>query len=119
MSVLDGVYEELPYAPYASSMRGSIAKLSAYEKLDNDGLIVKLPCKIGSKVYEVVQHNNRYKIVERTIEGFEVYGYTPTLCIGRCGVTLRVYFSNLGDTFFLTREEAEKRVDEMKSLNED
>ena len=95
----------------------AIEKLATYEDLEEQGLLVKLPCKVGDTVYvptrnfiselriTMVSINNRGKLyfswvldndegIYPNLDGFSEY--------------------ELGKTVFLTREEAEKKLEEMK-----
>ena len=76
-----------------------------------NGVIV-LPCKVGDTVYEICERRRSGKwqkaIVERVVHGIEI-GIDKILT-ARCGTTTYVYLSRLGETVFLTREEAEKAL---------
>ena len=76
-----------------------------------NGVIV-LPCKVGDMVYEICERRRSGKwqkaIVERVVHGIEI-GIDKILT-ARCGTTTYVYLSRLGETVFLTREEAEKAL---------
>ena len=78
-----------------------------------NGVIV-LPCKVGDTVYEICERRRSGKwqkaIVERVVHGIEI-GIDKILT-ARCGTTTYVYLSRLGETVFLTREEAEKALKE-------
>lgn len=78
--------------------------------LDNG--VVVLPCKVGDTVYEICERRRSGKwqkaIVERVVHGIEI-GIDKILT-ARCGTTTYVYLSRLGETVFLTREEAEKAL---------
>ena len=73
-----------------------------------NGVIVP-PCKVGDTVYEICERRRSGKwqkaIVERVVHGIEI-GIDKILT-ARCGTTTYVYLSRLGETVFLTREEAE------------
>lgn len=74
--------------------------------------VVVLPCKVGDTVYEICERRRSGKwqkaIVERVVHGIEI-GIDKILT-ARCGTTTYVYLSRLGETVFLTREEAEKAL---------
>lgn len=76
-----------------------------------NGVIVP-PCKVGDTVYEICERRRSGKwqkaIVERVVHGIEI-GIDKILT-ARCGTTTYVYLSRLGETVFLTREEAEKAL---------
>ena len=76
-----------------------------------NGVIVP-PCKVGDTMYEICERRRSGKwqkaIVERVVHGIEI-GIDKILT-ARCGTTTYVYLSRLGETVFLTREEAEKAL---------
>ena len=82
---------------------------SIADYLVENGVVV-LPCKVGDTVYEICERRRSGKwqkaIVERVVHGIEI-GIDKILT-ARCGTTTYVYLSRLGETVFLTREEAEK-----------
>ena len=69
-------------------------------KDDKDGLVLILPCKLGTKVYRI-----RYKIVD--------YPDKPEPEITTTWFTPE-YREDIGKTVFLSREEAEKALQEME-----
>ena len=69
-------------------------------KADKDGLVLILPCKLGTKVYRI-----RYKIVD--------YPDKPEPEITTTWFTPE-YREDIGKTVFLSREEAEKALQEME-----
>ena len=78
-----------------------------------NGVIVP-PVKAGDTIYEI--HERRkggewVKIIsERFVHGVEIYA--GGCMIARCGSTISVFLSDIGKTVFLTREEAEKALEE-------
>ena len=93
----------------------AILRLAEYEDLEEQGLLVRLPCKIGDKVYHI---KTKYAINELEIVKTTLTGY----CNLGLGLGLQVYldcyyFSStpvLAETVFLTRAEAEKKLEELK-----
>jgi hypothetical protein len=71
--------------------------------------IVKLPCKIGDKVYEVFNNN----IIEYKIDMFIIYRSEIDMY---CAPTnpdytrTRFAITEIGHTVFLSREEAERKL---------
>lgn len=64
--------------------------------------IVKLPCKIGDKVYEVFNNN----ILEYKIDMFIIYRSE----IDMYCTPIRFPITEIGHTVFLNREEAERKL---------
>ena len=87
------------------------ATLEIVDVLLENGVVV-LPCKVGDTVYEICERRRSGKwqkaIVERVVHRIEI-GIDKILT-ARCGTTTYVYLSRLGETVFLTREEAEKAL---------
>lgn len=92
----------------------AVQKLAEYEDAEAQGLLVRLPCKVGDMVFYV---NSFYS---RIIEKYVVTGF----CFYDNGCQIRCcdskgelsYFQTefIGRTLFLTREEAEKALKEVE-----
>lgn len=89
-------------------------KLGKLEDAEEQGLLLRLPCKVGTHIYIV----NRYWIDEGHICGlaecddvdcacFKVYEDPDTYTM--------VSFNEFGQTWFLTKEEAEQALKRMES----
>lgn len=72
-------------------------KLCNYEDLEEQGLLVRLPCKVGTEVYYILGIPNK----------------TPC-AIDKCVFELSD-IDKIGKTVFLTSEEAEKKLEEMEN----
>lgn len=99
-------------------------KLADYEDLKDQGLLVRLPCKVGDMVWD-----NDFGYPESyEIKAFS-YGYCDSYVEPGIGIEDEIIFyyesytrsiagafpmSEIGKTVFLTREEAEKKLEEMK-----
>lgn len=78
-----------------SLMLDACKKLAEYEQLEEHGLLVRLPVPLGSKVYWISTRDKQNPII---FEKIFVLGM--------------LYFWD--STVFATREEAEKKLEEMK-----
>lgn len=78
-------------------MKKMINRLAELEDLEEHGLLVRLPCKVGTEVYYILGIPNK----------------TPC-AIDKCVFELSD-INKIGKTLFLTREEAEKKLEEMKA----
>ena len=87
-------------------------KLKEYEDLEEQGRLVKLPCKIGTEVYDITWWDNvqekvvvKGKTYYRTIHKHKVskstFGYTD--------------IEEIGKTVFLTKSEAEAKLKELRA----
>ena len=82
-------------------------KLTEYETLEEQGLLVRLPCPIGITVWDICGMNIR----ENVLSGIEC---------GKDGKQFlwanhNEWLGELNDLVFLSREEAEKKLEEMEN----
>ena len=119
----NGKYEDtIPAEMTNDDIRAVLKKLAAYEDLEEQGLLVRLPCKVGDKaLYNDFGHPESYEI-----KAFS-YGYCDSYVEPDIEDQIIFYYENysgsiagafpmseIGKTVFLTREEAEKKLEEMK-----
>lgn len=92
-----------------SKINGLMTKLREYQKLEKQGLLLRLPCKVGTHIYII----NHYWIDEGIICGlaecddvdcacFKVYEDPDTYTM--------VAFNEFGITWFLSEAEAEQAL---------
>lgn len=93
----------------------AIKKLSTYEDLEEQGLLVRLLCKVGDTVY--VPTRNFVSELRITMVSVDMHGaYFSWMLNSGIYPNLDGFSkSKLGKTVFLTREEAEKKLEEMKA----
>lgn len=92
-----------------------LKELKSYKDLEEQGLLVRLPCKVGDTVYVPTRNFvSELRITMVSINMHEAYfswmlnsGIYPNLD-GFSG-------NKLGKTVFLTREEVEKKLKELKN----
>lgn len=85
----------------------AIEKLATYEDLEEQGLFVRLPCPVGTTVWDICGMDIRENVV----------------CGIECGKNGKQFLwanhdewlGELNDLVFLTREEAEKKLEELKN----
>ena len=85
-------------------------KLREYENLEEQGLLLRLPCKVGTKVYAInpiIDYGEvgdesiyYYSIIEREFQIYMMMDYGKLV---------------FGRNVFLTKAEAEKKLKEMES----
>lgn len=95
-----------------SKVKSLKSKLKNYRDLEKQGLLLRLPCKVGDVVYAI----DGKKI--QTLETENVLALSDDkLCIFAVNCCYHDYISYdmIGKTVFLTREEAEQRLKEMES----
>lgn len=110
----------------AHQIRLAIAKLAAYEQAEEQGLLLRLPCKVGDKVYQISENFIEQCTVESIFLGnyrdrngnwcnmAEIY-YDRYDCPY---VSTEIYFTNIGETVFLTKAEAEAKLAEMEESHD-
>lgn len=89
-------------------------KLAEYEDLEEQILLVKLPCKVGDIVYVPTRNFiSELRIIMISVDMHGTY-FRWMLSSGIYSNLDGFSGSKLGKTVFLTREEAEKKLEEMK-----
>ena len=92
----------------------AIIKLASYEDAEEQGLLIRLPVAIGSRVYSPT----RDFVSEYTICGIEIYKegfFFNWICEKGMYSNVRGFTNHaIGKTVFLTREEAEAALAKMK-----
>ena len=91
----------------------ALEKLADYEDLEEQGLLVRLPCNVGDDLYCIVNGEvKKLKVHSFGVPDFEItdieFKYVDGFKIVR-------FVGELGKTVFLTREEAEKKLEELKN----
>ena len=87
--------------------RLAITKLAAYEDAEEQGLLLRLPCKVGDSIY-IIFHN--HTIGESTVVSFRMIAKGWAVKTGDWSYL----FTDFGKTVFLTKEEAEAKLAEME-----
>lgn len=100
-----------------------LEQLKEYQKLDEQGRLIKLPCKVGDKLYYIDSYYNtvvpvRLDEVITQFVGINNYAYQYNCCsFDGCGDVYEEYeFDNndFGKTVFLTKSEAEVKLKELR-----
>ena len=88
-------------------------ELKSYKDLEEQGLLVRLPCKVGDTLFCIIEGTIR----ELRVHHFDMpaFGTTDIAFRYADGFKLERFIGELGKTVFLTREEAEKKLEEMKN----
>ena len=90
-----------------------VDKLADYEDAEENGMLIHLPCRIGDKVYRIVE--DKFESTMKTIEfeGHEYHRHIPHYFISACGFAVSM-LDDFGKTVFLTKQEAEQVVEAMR-----
>lgn len=98
-----------------NSIGGGYARLRELAEADRDGRVVALPCKVGQRVFALMDTDKRISEceVKQIGMGNEIVfiGLEP---IGARGREYGVALNGFGKTVFLTREEVEKALEARK-----
>lgn len=95
---------------YASK---ALTKLADYEDAEEQGLLLRLPCKVGDNIYII----KPYGIEEASITGISEADDIDCFCFEiyidpDCHEIIAL--EEFNDTWFLTREEAEAKLKDME-----
>lgn len=88
-----------------NSIGGGYTRLRELAKADRDGRLVVLPCKVGDTVYFALLG----RIIEKQV--FSIVSFSNSIRIYCDGTSEYFRPEDIGETFFLTREEAEKALE--------
>lgn len=104
-------------------------QLEEYQRLEEQGRLIKLPCKVGDTVWVVTSPFNVFDDIEYDDDmKDEVYeSYVSSVSFYECGEQYRIYAKatnhfigayfrecDFGKTVFLTKSEAEARLKELR-----
>lgn len=97
-----------------------ISRLVELAEADKDGRVVVLPCKVGQRVFVLMDMDKHISEceVKRIGMGNEI-GFIGLEPIGARGREYGVALNGFGKTVFLTREEAEKALEEREGKKDD
>lgn len=97
-------------------------KLADYEDAEEQGLLIRLPCKVGDILY--FAHHDRVIFSEVLSVKYHVEAENhgifirERLTIDVEGISAEIDFCDIGKNVFLTKEEAEAKLKEMESNHE-
>ena len=93
------------------TLRAVVMQTREYERKKENGLLVEIPCNIGSTVYVVTQHT------KQKYARAEVCDYTHFITCGFCVVVTsdsfdkqNIPFTEFGKTILLSEEEAREKI---------
>lgn len=109
--------------PFGRAVEGTVEllqealdKITEYEKLEKQGKLIKLPCKVGDKVYYLWKG----EISEMEVTEISVGIEEPLYEMRYINNATRIHFyeEEFGQTIFHTPEEAEAALKKMEGENE-
>lgn len=101
-------------------LKTALEKLADYEDLEEQGLLVRLPCKVGDTVYRV-NAGAKQPIIPMTVSEIHFLCYKNERAvrfdaIGKEDMGESCYrLEDIGRIIFITYEETEKKLEEMKN----
>lgn len=99
---------------------GGFDRLRELAEADKDGRVVVLPCKVGDTVYMIerifdIDNGVCDEICARKVIGHGGNNLNKLWLVGSGGIcNAYIFVSEFGKTVFLTREEAERAIQEME-----
>ena len=90
-------------------------KLESGALIDNDGGYILLPCRIGDKIYELLEYDGKWEICEEIVteigtKRIFTSGYDPA----EDDLGVEIYISEIGKTAFFDLEEAKQALAERR-----
>lgn len=121
-----GVYATPSGEPveWENNRHNVLQKLADYEDLEEQGRLVKLPCKVGDIVYVVTpgcKTVKECKVITVNYSNTATSGnvfYIETLPTTGSRAVIGFYNKEIGKTVFLTKSEAEAKLKELRGGNE-
>ena len=112
-------YIDLSYeSEYNDWITDITEKLAEYEDLEEQELILRLPCKVGDTVYIITKVFNGKEVIgaigRRKIDSIGGNALNPIYVISKEPYELRFCPSEFGVRVFKTKEEAEAKLREME-----
>ena len=103
----------------ADGLQAIADKLADYEDLEEQGLLLRLPCKVGGKIYDIKCGYVR----ETTVSRYDMAEVIPYRTTVKAHIHARIngfhksfLVEDIGKTVFLTKEEAEQALAETKGV---
>lgn len=109
-----GVYATPSGEPvkWENNYHNVLQKLADYEDLEEQGFLLRLPCKLGDTIYSIANDGKIYP-VKATREVRIVNGVLHIICES-CRYSDLVSYDDIGKTVFLTKSEAEAKLKELR-----
>lgn len=94
-----------------------VEQYKAYNDLEEQGLLLRLPCKVGDTVYAIGFNNNKPIIYESVVLNILITEkeIVFNVKVDEFEINSQLKQSMFGKTVFLTQAEAEQKLKEMES----
>ena len=109
---LDMLYEQVKKVDDVGLTTHILQELKEYRDLEEQGLLLKLPCKSGDKLYDIRQNHIKDRRNDMVHE-LSIEGITVEFCTWETWMARSVPLKEIGKTVFLTKEEAEEKLKEL------
>ena len=103
--------ERLEYTSEYIPLIDSANKLAEYEDLEEQGLLLRLPCKVGTPVYNTTWWDDVTETI--TVKGTTYYRSIIKHTVSNSNFSLRD-LDKFGKEVFLTKEEAEAKLNKLQ-----
>ena len=118
LKTLYSCYGENPNPYYSNCEEGYCAmeKLADYEDLEEQGVLVIPPCKVGDTVYAIGFNNNKPIIYESVVLSILITEkeIAFNVKVDEFGINSKLKQSMFDKTVFLTKSEAEAKLKELR-----
>ena len=110
--------DTIPAEMTHEDIRKVLRKLCEYEDLEEQGLLLRLPCKVGSTLYQPISNRiNEYGVIGLCFDIHRnKFMYEVAYQVGLEWYKTTCDFDCINKTVFLTQEEAEQKLNEMLSI---
>lgn len=94
----------------SEAFKEALNRLAEYEDLEEQGLLVRLPCKVGDKVYFIEGGAGELFIEEHSVSGFKITDQIYVIF----RISVWEHYDCPIEEILATRAEAEKKLKELK-----
>lgn len=115
---------DTPYEYGKENLQALVNKLAAYEDAEEQGLLLRLPCKVGDTLYRVNKGAKEPVIMMRIIQLYVKQLHKDRTVIRIDAINDNdmdescYFLEDIGKKVFLTRGEAEAKLKEMRNAHE-
>lgn len=108
-------------------IKDALEKLADYEDLEEQGRLLKLPCKVGDTVWQImvvgvqgknIQYGIFKAVVTKISADYQMNFLLSTITEDEKRYRNEVTSTAIGDTMFFTKSEAEAKLKELRGSNE-
>lgn len=116
------------FQPLKMSKAEMAKEIRAWRNAEEQELLLRLPCKVGDIIYKIPskvnydlnivnRHRENNRVYEQTVYSIQMWNNSSYI-LNTCDVMDCVRSDSFGETWFLTKAEAEKALEEMEKEHE-